>query len=67
MSDAFRQEIRRWLEANAPPRMRTPPAHPDEICWGGKKLQYPEDTLRWRDVMADPTVALEPRRNARGE
>src|SRR5215813_954818 len=52
MSD-FRTEIRHWLEANAPPRMRTPPAHPDEICWGGKKIQYPDDVLRWRDVMAE--------------
>lgn len=53
MSDAFRQEIRGWLEKNAPPRMRTPLASPDEVCWGGKKNRYPEDVLRWRDVMAE--------------
>src|SRR5215470_7224219 len=53
MSEAFRHEIRRWLERNAPPRMRTPLAHPDEVCWGGKKTRYPEDVLQWRDVMAE--------------
>jgi len=52
MSD-FRAEVRHWLEANAPPRMRTPPAHPDEIYWGGKKLRYPEDVVRWCAVMAE--------------
>jgi len=53
MLDAFREEVRHWLQKNAPPRMRTPLAHPDEVCWGGKKLQYPEDVVRWRDVMAE--------------
>ncbi len=48
-----RDETRRWLLANAPPRMRTPPEHPDEICWGGRKGKYPEDVLRWKDVMAE--------------
>src|SRR5215813_4888531 len=53
MSDDFRTEIRAWLEANAPPSMRTPPAHPDEIYWGGKKLRYPEEVVRWCAVMAE--------------
>ena len=55
MSDAFRQEIRGWLEKNAPPRMRTPLASPDEVCWGGKKNRYPEDVLRWRDDILVPS------------
>jgi alkylation response protein AidB-like acyl-CoA dehydrogenase len=50
--DAFREEARRWLTANAPASMRTPPATPDELCWGGKKTQYPPDVKRWLDVMA---------------
>jgi acyl-CoA dehydrogenase len=53
MSEAFRTEIRVWLETHAPPRMRTPVTSHDEACWGGKKTQYPEDVLRWRDVMAE--------------
>jgi acyl-CoA dehydrogenase len=49
-----RDELRRWLLDNAPPRMRTPLAHPDEVCWGGRgKVKYPDDVLRWRDVMAE--------------
>jgi acyl-CoA dehydrogenase len=48
-----RDEVRRWLLDNAPPRMRTPPEHPDEICWGGKKVRYADDVLRWKDVMAE--------------
>jgi acyl-CoA dehydrogenase len=46
-------ELRRWLLENAPPRMRTPPATDDELCWGGAKVRYPDDVLRWRDVMAE--------------
>ncbi len=53
MSDAFRDDARSWLLAHAPERMRTPPANPDEVCWGGQKGHYPEDVLRWRDVMAE--------------
>ena len=49
----FRSEIREWLEANAPPRMREPLGHPDEVYWGGKKLRYPEDVVRWCAVMAE--------------
>ena len=51
--DAFREEARRWLTANAPASMRTPPTTPDEICWGGKKTPYPPDVKRWLAVMAE--------------
>ncbi len=50
--DDLRAELRRFLLEHAPPRMRTPEAD-DEICWGGLKCTYPEDVLRWRDVMAE--------------
>jgi alkylation response protein AidB-like acyl-CoA dehydrogenase len=49
----FRDETRRWLDANAPAEMRTPPRSPDDVCWGGKKGKYPEPTLRWLAVMAE--------------
>ena len=51
--DAFREDTCRWLEEHAPPAMRTPPATPDEVCWGGKKGHYPDDVRRWLAVMAE--------------
>ncbi len=55
MSDLekFRAEVRDWLVRNAPPSMREPVQNEDEICWGGKKTQYPPDVLRWLQVMAE--------------
>jgi alkylation response protein AidB-like acyl-CoA dehydrogenase len=51
--DTFREEIHRWLAENAPPSMRAPYKGFDELCWGGQKARYPEDVLRWRDIMAE--------------
>ena len=51
--NAFREDTRRWLEEHAPPSMRTPPATADEICWGGKKGRYPDETRRWLAMMAE--------------
>ena len=51
--NAFREDARRWLEEHAPPSMRTPPATADEICWGGKKGRYPDETRRWLALMAE--------------
>jgi len=51
--DAFREETQRWLLANAPASMRTPPRSPDDICWGGKKTRYPDDVRHWLEVMAE--------------
>ncbi|MCW5893700.1 MAG: acyl-CoA dehydrogenase family protein [bacterium] len=51
--ETFREETRRWLEANAPAAMRTPPTSADEVCWGGQKGTYPPDTRRWLAVMAE--------------
>ncbi|MGB0921137.1 MAG: acyl-CoA dehydrogenase family protein [Alphaproteobacteria bacterium] len=53
MSDlnAFREEVRDWLEANCPPSMRTPTA-PGEECWGGRKAVYKNpETKQWLDAM----------------
>jgi alkylation response protein AidB-like acyl-CoA dehydrogenase len=49
----FREDARRWLDAHAPQSMRTPPASADDVCWGGKKGRYSDDTLRWLAVMAE--------------
>jgi len=51
--ESFREESRRWLEANAPASMRTPPKHPDDVCWGGKKGKYPDDVRKWLAIMAE--------------
>src|SRR5438046_9503277 len=48
-----REETRRWLVANAPASMYTPPQSPDDICWGGRQTRYPDDVKRWLDVMAE--------------
>ena len=41
--ERFRAETREWLLANAPQSMFTPPRSEDDVCWGGKKGQYPPD------------------------
>src|SRR6266403_1766494 len=51
--ESSREETRRWLVANAPASMYTPPQSPDEICWGGRKTRYPDNVKRWLDVMAE--------------
>ena len=51
--EGFREETRRWLDANVPASMRTPARSPDDICWGGRKTRYPDETKRWLDVTAE--------------
>jgi acyl-CoA dehydrogenase len=51
--EQFREETRQWLLANAPPAMFAPVGSVDELCWGGRKTQYPPEVQRWRDVMAE--------------
>ena len=38
--DAFRAEVRAWLEANCPPEMREPVRDEDDVCWGGRKFVF---------------------------
>ena len=48
--DAFRAEIRAWLEGACPPSMRTP-ASDDEEVWGGKRCKFPsDDARRWLEA-----------------
>jgi alkylation response protein AidB-like acyl-CoA dehydrogenase len=47
---AFREEIRTWLQANAPASMRMPLAPGEEACWGGKREKRSPDVQRWLDV-----------------
>ncbi len=51
--ETFRAETQRWLAANAPASMRTPPSNPDDLCWGGRKTRYPADVQQWLAVMGE--------------
>src|SRR2546422_7434786 len=51
--ETFRDDAPRWLDANAPASMSTPPRTPEDVCWGGRKPRYPEDVTRWLDVMVE--------------
>jgi len=51
--EQFRDDTRKWLKQNAPPEMSTPYKSQDELCWGGKKGQYPAEVKRWLAVMAE--------------
>ena len=48
MSDieAFRAEIRAWLEASCPPQMREPVRTEADVCWGGRDFQFVNDAQR---------------------
>jgi alkylation response protein AidB-like acyl-CoA dehydrogenase len=50
--DRFRAETREWLLANAPKSMFTPARSEEDVCWGGKKVKYAPDVVRWLEVMA---------------
>ena len=49
--EAFRQDVRRSLDANCPPRMRTPSA--DEMPGGGRAQYKHPETKIWLDFMAE--------------
>ena len=51
--DAFRDEVRRWLEAHCPASMRAPVPDGDDGVWGGRKSPPLEPDARlWLDRMA---------------
>lgn len=50
-SEAFRAEIREWLEENCPEEMRSP-MKDDEIVWGGKRETFKNPASKaWLEVM----------------
>src|SRR2546426_12454511 len=51
--EQFREDVRQWLRANAPASMFGSVESAEELCWGGRKTQYPPDVKRWLDVMAE--------------
>jgi alkylation response protein AidB-like acyl-CoA dehydrogenase len=44
--DAFRQEIRAWLEANCPPEMREPARDEHDVCWRGREVRFKNEAQR---------------------
>lgn len=51
--EAFRQEVRSWLEKNCPASMRTPMPE-DETVWGGRNPEFKHpDSKVWLDSMAE--------------
>jgi alkylation response protein AidB-like acyl-CoA dehydrogenase len=50
--DTFRRETRAWLEKNAPEIAYQPVASTEDLCWGGRKVQYEPGVKQWLDVMA---------------
>ncbi len=51
--ETFRIEAREWLRANAPKSMFTPARSEEDVCWGGRKGNYPADVLQWLKVMGE--------------
>ena len=51
--ERFRAEAREWLLANAPQSMFTPARSEEDVCWGGRKTNYPPDVKRWLKVMGE--------------
>ncbi|MDP3549383.1 MAG: acyl-CoA dehydrogenase family protein [Novosphingobium sp.] len=51
--DAFRAEIRAWLEANCPAEMREPVRDEGDVCWGGRDAQFKNEAQKtWMDRCA---------------
>ena len=51
--DRFHAEAREWLLANAPKSMFTLPRSEEDVCPGGKKVQFPPDVAQWLKVMGE--------------
>ena len=50
--EAFRRETREWLQKNAPAIACEPVPTTEDLCWGGRKVQYDPGVKQWLDVMA---------------
>jgi acyl-CoA dehydrogenase len=51
--EMFRAETRAWLEANCPPEMREPIRDDDDVCWGGRNVNFKNEAQKlWLERMA---------------
>ena len=44
--DAFRAEVRSWLEANCPAEMREPIREEGDVCWGGRNWTFKNEAQK---------------------
>ena len=44
--DAFRTDVRAWLEENCPAEMREPVRDEHDMCWGGRKFQFKSEAQK---------------------
>jgi acyl-CoA dehydrogenase len=52
--EAFRREVRAWLEANCPPEMRQPVVDDSDVCWGGRNWKFKNEAQKvWLERMAE--------------
>ena len=52
-TEAFRAEIRAWIEANCPAEMRAPVQDESDICWGGRNFVFKNAAQKaWMEVCA---------------
>ena len=51
--DAFRADVRDWLEANCPEEMRQPIQDEEDVVWGGRTFNFTEPQKLWLDRMAE--------------
>jgi acyl-CoA dehydrogenase len=57
--DAFRTEIRSWIETNCPAEMRTPQRGDEDICWGGRNFVFQSDAQKaWLDRCAEAGLTV---------
>ncbi|ABD25444.1 acyl-CoA dehydrogenase-like protein [Novosphingobium aromaticivorans DSM 12444] len=51
--DAFRAEIRAWLEENCPAEMREPVRDEGDVCWGGRNFKFKSEAQKtWMERCA---------------
>ena len=52
--EAFRADVRAWLEANCPPEMRQPLHGEEDYCWGGRNATFQSEAQRlWLQRMGE--------------
>ncbi len=57
--DAFRTEIRSWIETNCPAEMRTPQRGDEDVCWGGHNFVFQSDAQKlWLDRSAEAGLTV---------
>ncbi|MGL5838001.1 MAG: acyl-CoA dehydrogenase family protein [Sphingorhabdus sp.] len=57
--EAFRTEIRAWIEANCPPEMRTPARGDDDVCWGGRNFVFQSEAQKqWMERCAEKGLTV---------